>query len=271
MMVERVTGEVSTSDLSDLVDVLIDCIADGASLGWPGVPPRTEIDAWWRSTLADPLVETWISRSNAGRILGTVSLQLVDRASARHRAEVMTLVVHRDARGRGIAKDLMIVLEAYARADGRSLLLLDTETGSLAESLYQKWGWKRLAEIDGYALSADGSLAPATVMVKRFADPDTRIPSPSPESMWVADAQGRQIDVTGAAERYVRIRRKAAQANRRWIVSGLQSDLNKRNDYLMRSVEVLNTVHDILGTGGGKRFVAAVERTFDPVNFWEER
>ena len=106
-MVERVTGELSTSDLGDLADVLIDCIADGASVGWPGMPSGSEIDAWWRGTLADPLVETWVSRSNQGRILGTVSLQLIDTANARHRAEVLKLLVHRDGRGRGVAKDLI--------------------------------------------------------------------------------------------------------------------------------------------------------------------
>jgi hypothetical protein len=45
---------------------------------------------------------------------------------------------------------------------GRTLLTLDTETGSDAERLYLRLGWTRFGMVPGYAMRADGS-RPETV------------------------------------------------------------------------------------------------------------
>ena len=52
--------------------------------------------------------------------------------------------------------------EAEARKMGRTLLPLDTETGSDAERLYLRLGWTRFGMVPGYAMRADGS-RPETV------------------------------------------------------------------------------------------------------------
>jgi GNAT superfamily N-acetyltransferase len=90
------------------------------------------------------------------------------RKSGRHRAEVAKLMVHQHGRGQGISTRLMDSLEAFARAQGRTLLLLDTQTGSLAETLYRRWGWQVFGAVDGYTIADDGSVAGTTFMLKRL-------------------------------------------------------------------------------------------------------
>jgi hypothetical protein len=50
----------------------------------------------------------------------------------------------------------MRAVEDEARRIGRTLLILDTETGSTAERLYAKLGWTRFGEVPAYATRPDG-------------------------------------------------------------------------------------------------------------------
>jgi GNAT superfamily N-acetyltransferase len=103
------------------------------------------------------------------RIVGTVQLDLATPPNQRHRAEVAKLLVHPDARRRGVARDMMRALEAIALAEGKTLLTLDTVTGSPAEPLYRSLGYLTVGVIPGYAR---GSLTPelesTTIMYKQL-------------------------------------------------------------------------------------------------------
>jgi GNAT superfamily N-acetyltransferase len=166
--IARLGGEVDDRTLRGLADVLIDTVKGGASVGWTAPPSREEAEAWWREQFAAPNLEIWIARDGSGRVLGTVSLQLASKKNGRHRAEVAKLMVHRDGRGQGISTKLMETLEVFTLAQGRTLLLLDTETGSLAESLYARWGWQVFGTVEGYTLADDGSMSGTTFMLKRL-------------------------------------------------------------------------------------------------------
>jgi GNAT superfamily N-acetyltransferase len=73
-----------------------------------------------------------------------------------HRGEIAKLLVHRSARRRGIAQLLMEHAEVEARAEGKTLLVLDTVTGDDAERLCIRLGWTRVGVIPNYALYPDG-------------------------------------------------------------------------------------------------------------------
>lgn len=60
-------------------------------------------------------------------------------------------------------------LDRLAVEHGKSLLVLDTVSGSGAERLYLKVGWTRVGEIPDYALMPDGALCPTTYFYKRLA------------------------------------------------------------------------------------------------------
>lgn len=64
----------------------------------------------------------------------------------------------------------MRAAEAAAREAGRTLLVLDTVTGSDAERLYARLGWKRCGEIPGYALWPGGGRCRATVLYRELSD-----------------------------------------------------------------------------------------------------
>ncbi|MEV7963062.1 GNAT family N-acetyltransferase [Oerskovia paurometabola] len=155
-----------TADLSHLADVLIDCVQGGASVGWVEAPTKEAATAWWSAFLADPDHRTWVGRDESGRIVATASLALTSKANGTHRAEVVKLLVHRQARGHRFAPGLMATIERFARAEGLTLLTLDTETGSLAESLYRRWGWTEVGAVPGFAKVAGGALVSTTIFYK---------------------------------------------------------------------------------------------------------
>jgi GNAT superfamily N-acetyltransferase len=76
--------------------------------------------------------------------------------------------VRRDARRRGVAERLMERAEAEARAEGKTLLVLDTVTGDPAERLYARLGWTRVGVIPDYALYPDGRPCATTFFWKKI-------------------------------------------------------------------------------------------------------
>jgi GNAT superfamily N-acetyltransferase len=163
-----------------LADLLADAVDSGASVGF--VAPFTSGDAaeWWRSLSAD--IETGgvmlLIAREAGRVVGTVQLRLASLPNSRHRAEVAKLLVHRDVRRRGIARQLLEAIESVARREGRTLLVLDTISGTDADRLYRSLGWIEVGSVPGYAAMPDGTLAPTTIFyreLKKVTPRKTRI------------------------------------------------------------------------------------------------
>lgn len=159
-------------DFSMLASVLHACVHAGASVSF--VLPFAEGDAarFWNSKVR-PAVESGACRvlaaRAAGRIVGTVQLDLATPPNQAHRAEVRKLLVHPEARRRGIARALMLAIEQQARLDQRSLLTLDTVTGGPAESLYSSLGYVTVGVIPGYARRADSpELESTTIMYKEL-------------------------------------------------------------------------------------------------------
>lgn len=69
----------------------------------------------------------------------------------------------------------MVAIEAIAQAEGKTLLTLDTWTGSHAESLYRSFGYVTVGVIPRYARgSLTPELEPATIMYKELAPPEQR-------------------------------------------------------------------------------------------------
>jgi ribosomal protein S18 acetylase RimI-like enzyme len=154
-----------------LAEVLADCVDGGASVGFLAPFAAEAARAWWEQALQDPDTLTWVAMDDAGTVVGCVRLQLGTPANGRHRAEISKLLVHRGARGRGVASALMRRAEEEAARRGRSLLLLDTQSGSPAERLYERQGWSVVGVVADYAALPDGRLAGTTIMVKRLPVP----------------------------------------------------------------------------------------------------
>jgi ribosomal protein S18 acetylase RimI-like enzyme len=160
------------ADLDMLADVLHAVVNDGAGVSFVVPFSMSDARAFWRDTVLPGvragtrrvLVTRWDTR-----IVGTVQLDLAVPPNQRHRAEVLKLLVHPAARRRGLARALMLAAESVARSEGRTLLTLDTWTGSPAEALYQSLGYVTVGVIPRYARgSLTPELEPATIMYKEL-------------------------------------------------------------------------------------------------------
>jgi hypothetical protein len=78
---------------------------------------------------------------------------------------VKKLLVHPDARRRGIARALMTAAEDQARAANRTLLTLDTAVGSFADPLYRSMGYQAAGVIPGYAYNVDSRALEGTIVM----------------------------------------------------------------------------------------------------------
>jgi GNAT superfamily N-acetyltransferase len=165
----RRLAALNDADIQAAATLLRDAVAGGASIGFLADLDHAAAVGYWRS-LAPALerdVLCWIAEED-GALLGSVQLGPCHKANGRHRAELQKLMVHRSARGRGIASLLLAEAEHAALADDRWLLVLDTEDGSSAEHLYQRRGWQRAGALPDYARSPDGRLHPTVLYWKRL-------------------------------------------------------------------------------------------------------
>ncbi len=144
--------------VQELAAVLVDAINGGAGISFMADLRLDEAVEWWRKTLgaSSPRTVVLIARDEQG-IVGTVQLQPSWAPNQPHRADVAKLIVHRRARGRGIARALMQELERHARERQFTLLALDTCKGTAAEQLYSSLGWVRVGEVPHYAVNPDGT------------------------------------------------------------------------------------------------------------------
>jgi GNAT superfamily N-acetyltransferase len=155
--IERVQAP-SDDVVRGLAALLVDAVEDNAGISFMAGLQPDEAAAWWRKTLsaASPRAAILVARDEQG-IAGTVQLQPSWAPNQPHRADVAKLIVHRRARGRGIARALMQALERHARDERFTTLLLDTCKGGAAEALYTSLGWIRVGEVPRFALNPDGS------------------------------------------------------------------------------------------------------------------
>jgi acetyltransferase len=168
VQVHRLHG-ADAVELPGLSALLIDAVHGGASVGFLAPLDRARADAYWREVFAGLGAASWLWVARQGTlVVGSVQLALGTRENGRHRAEVQKLFVLRSHRGRGVATQLMTVLEAAAREAGRTLLVLDTEAGSGAEAFYARHGWQRVGEIPDYAADPAGVLHPTALHYKRL-------------------------------------------------------------------------------------------------------
>ncbi len=153
-----------------LAEILAACVDTGASVSF--LPPLSEdtARAFWRRAAAAVatgrrvLVAAWLD----GALAGVVMLDCDMPPNQPHRAEVQKLLVHPDARRRGVARALMLAAEMAAREAGRTLLTLDTGSNA-AEALYQALGYIEVGRIPGFALLGDGTRC-ATALFYKLLD-----------------------------------------------------------------------------------------------------
>jgi GNAT superfamily N-acetyltransferase len=166
--IRRLESTEMHAQLDGLAAVLVDCVAGGASVSYLTPFSHEQARGAFEAVAAE--VEQGrrllLGAFAEGQLVGTVQVILALPPNQPHRGEIAKLLVHRSARKRGIAQLLMEHAESEARAEGKTLLVLDTVTGDAAERLYARLGWTKVGVIPGYALYPDGRPCDTTVFWK---------------------------------------------------------------------------------------------------------
>jgi len=163
----REVTNLTEDDLVQLSQLLVEVVEKGASIGFLPPVPLEEAKAYWAGVLHEH-VKMWVVTCD-GVMMGTIQLHLVSRPNGLHRAEIAKLMVHPSGWRQGIGRALMLMAEARARAENRSLLVLDTRAGDPSNLLYTSMGYQVAGRIPQYVKSADGSMDETVIYYKIFA------------------------------------------------------------------------------------------------------
>ncbi len=179
--IQRLETLVAPDQLQQLGEVLVDCVEGGASVNFMEGLSMARALAFWQQ-VAQQVHQgeraLLVAQDESGHIVGTVQLALSQPDNQPHRADVNKLLVHRRARQRGVGEALMRAAEDLARAQGKTLLVLDTASDA-AERLYLRTGWLMCGHIPGFALMPDGSLTGTTILYKPLTT-ELTISAPGP-------------------------------------------------------------------------------------------
>jgi GNAT superfamily N-acetyltransferase len=163
--IECLDAAAAASAERGLAEILCACVDDGASASFlPPLAPEVARSFWKRVT-ADVaanqriLLAAW----SDAQLVGIAMLALSPQQNQPHCAEVQTLLVHPDARRRGIARSLMLRLEREAHRAGRTLLTVQLRADDAGESLYRSLGWQEVGRIPRHVLKADGTLCDTVI------------------------------------------------------------------------------------------------------------
>jgi GNAT superfamily N-acetyltransferase len=157
--------------VAELANILVDAVAHGASVNFMAGFSHEEACAFWRGQF--PGIAKGERRLFVGddgmRLVATVVLTFAHQPNASHRAEIGKMLVLASARRQGLGRRLLLAVETAAREAGRTLLMLDTETGSAGDLLYRSCGWTAIGAVPGHAFRPDGRLAETTLFYKKLS------------------------------------------------------------------------------------------------------
>jgi GNAT superfamily N-acetyltransferase len=170
VVVRRLDAAEARAAMGELAAVLVDAVEGGDSVSFMDGFSTDDARAFYESLIPElesgtrVLLAAYVD----GDLVGTVQIVHAWPPNSQHRADVAKLLVHRRARGAGVGRALMEQLEVEARADGKSLLILDTVAGRAADRLYERLGWTRLGTVPDFARDPDGSFCDATFFYKHL-------------------------------------------------------------------------------------------------------
>jgi GNAT superfamily N-acetyltransferase len=170
LMVRRLR-RVDERQLGELAEVLLDCVAGGASVSFMLPLSRDEALTFWRGVASG--VERGeralvVALDEQRVIVGTAQVVLAQPDNQPHRGDLAKMLVHQRARRSGAGAALLTAAEDAAREAGKTLLVLDTASAE-AERLYARGGWQRVGVVPDYALLPHGGFCDTVFYFKRLA------------------------------------------------------------------------------------------------------
>lgn len=150
--VERLTS-FKGGDLHDLCDAAEAAILDGGGFGWLMPPQRSVMETYWQGVLLVPERELFVARLD-GTIAGSAQLQRPQKNNEAQAltGQLTTFFIAPWARGHGLARRLVEMVETGAREAGLRVLNLDVrESQRRAIQIYGQLGYQRFGVNPHYA------------------------------------------------------------------------------------------------------------------------
>jgi GNAT superfamily N-acetyltransferase len=168
--IRSLSPKEAAEQIGALSKVLIDCVEGGASVSFMLPMTQGKADRFWTGVAEGVAAgeRLLLVAEEGGEVVGTVQVVLGQPENQPHRADISKMLVHRKARKRGVGAALMRAAEDAARKAGKTVLVLDTVTGSDGERLYSRLGWERVGVIPNYALWPQGGLCSTTYFHKQI-------------------------------------------------------------------------------------------------------
>ena len=173
VLIRKLDPHEARDGVPALTELLIACVEGGASVSFMSPLSRERAMAFWQGVaegVACGARLLLVAEDRATcRIVGTVQVVLDQPENQPHRADLAKMLVDPASRRRGVGAKLMLAAEEAALDAQKTLLVLDTVTGSDAERLYGRFGWVKVGVIPGYALWPDGRPCATTYHYKQLA------------------------------------------------------------------------------------------------------
>ncbi len=170
--VDMLAPDALDRHLDGLTRLLIDTVADGAAVSFLHPLADADARAFWRNDVFPQVAagqRALLVAFDGDRLLGTVQLITAMPPNQPHRAEIAKMMVHPDARRRGIGRMVLQAALDHARAQGKTNVTLDTRSGDPSQSLYAAAGFEVAGIIPDFALDPDGRrLHSTTYMFRRL-------------------------------------------------------------------------------------------------------
>lgn len=149
----EVLTEFKGTDLHDLCDAAEAAIADGGGFGWVKRPPRHIMESYWKGVVLVPDRRVFVARLD-GTVAGSAVLVRPPRNNEAQAfaAQLTGMFVAPWARGRGLGRMIVELVEATARELGVEVLNLDVrDTQAAAIRLFESLGYRRWGRHPAYA------------------------------------------------------------------------------------------------------------------------
>lgn len=168
--ISELTAPPSLELFSELVELLQDAVAGGASIGWNEPPSTKEARNYWTEVLeAVGRGERLLFVATDNHVCaGAIQLAISPRPNMRHRGQVQKLLVHSQYRRRGIGRALLTALESAAAARGIQLLLLEVPSGGPAEQLCRRCSFQLVGTVPGFTRSTKGTFEPVSIFYRQL-------------------------------------------------------------------------------------------------------
>ncbi|KAK3997402.1 hypothetical protein QBC44DRAFT_347055 [Cladorrhinum sp. PSN332] len=147
------------------------CITQDHLSTSPFLPPLTneKLLPWWKERIAEAtrgdrliillLPETPPNKKPLGTDLrGLAMVKLSKSETGSFRGRIDALLVDRRFRRQGGGRSLVAAVEYEAARRGRTLLLADAETGSVAEEAFKKFGYVEIGKVPGFSRAVESGI-----------------------------------------------------------------------------------------------------------------